>query len=1126
MNKKQNRLFRFGKKFMSLVLMSAVSATMFTGLGSIAFSTEVNAATKIDYGLADNIQDGTILHCFDWTYNDIKEELPNIAEAGFTSIQTSPAQVGAGEGVWWWLYQPLGFYVGTNALGTEEELQALIEEAHSYGIKVVVDIVANHLAGDHTNIQDDLKDSKYWHTYGKVTNWKDRTQVTQGEIGMPDLNSEDPHVQQVVANYVLELKELGVDGLRWDAAKHIALPSEGCDFWPAVIDDDMFNYGEILGNPGGDDSDYLMVEYSNYMTVTDGGYGSTLRNYLKSGYVPSAYGNWVTRGVSPDKLIYWGETHDTWSNDTEGEYSHDCSQNVIDRAYALAASRNEVTALYFSRPDKKVKAEIFAGVKGSTHFTEPEVAAVNHFHNAMIGQTDYYTTTDNVAAVCREQGAVIVMGDGSDSDVSVTNGGSTTAPGKYYDEITGNEWIVTSSTISGHVGDTGIAVIYSEEMTTGTISASQSTNTSFTDTLTVTLKSSKITNATYSTSEGASGSFSSGDTITLGASTTAGSKVTLTLTGTNSKNETVTKKYVYYKKDPNAAVTLYFDNSGYNWASVYAYVYAPSGTKTLENAEWPGVQMTYNSSTKLYELTLDSTLEYGKAIFVEKKGSSNRYPGANESGLSINGLSMLFSSGNSWTVYDPESGAGSVSASPDTGAGFTGTLKVTLNCSRVSSASYTTSEGASGKFTDGTTITVGSSTAAGSSVTVTLTGMGNDGEEVSETYVYKKRTSDQVTLYFDNSSYGWSKVNAYIYNSAGNNATWPGEAMTYNSATGLYEYDVDSEFVNGQVIFTEGKSSSNRYPLLSGDPGMDIGGKSMLFSAGYSWTEYTSEQEEFTNTSSLSAEKIALGDKLTINFASTGGEGTVRYAVYYKLSTDSAWTLKQNYKTNASLDFKPGSAAPYSFKIKAKDESGNVNTVTLTATVTANANTELTNKSKVSAATIAYGKSFKITCASSGSDSVNYAVYYKKAANSTWTLKQNYSTNTSLSLKPNSAAPYYVKVKAKDSSGNVATATFTVKVTASADTSFTNTSSVSAEKITKGESITVKASSTGGTGTVTYAVLYKKNSSSNWIAVQGYKDNTSVTITPAVATPYTICVKAKDADGNIARAYYSVTVSK
>lgn len=43
---------------------------------------------------------------------------------------------------------------------------------------------------------------------------------------MPDIATENPYVQQKVCNYVQELKSVGVDGLRWDAAKHIGVPSE------------------------------------------------------------------------------------------------------------------------------------------------------------------------------------------------------------------------------------------------------------------------------------------------------------------------------------------------------------------------------------------------------------------------------------------------------------------------------------------------------------------------------------------------------------------------------------------------------------------------------------------------------------------------------------------------------------------------------------------------------------------------------------------------------------------------------------------------------------------------------------------------------------------------------------
>ena len=153
----------FSKRAACLSITAALAISAFAGMGVL--STTANAKNdQEDYGLVENIQDGTILHCFDWKYSDITDSLPFIAKAGFSAVQTSPVQPAAGTGPWYWLYQPLSFTVAENGdLGTADELKTLCEVAEQYGIKVIVDVVANHLAGDHTNIQDDLKDDKYWH---------------------------------------------------------------------------------------------------------------------------------------------------------------------------------------------------------------------------------------------------------------------------------------------------------------------------------------------------------------------------------------------------------------------------------------------------------------------------------------------------------------------------------------------------------------------------------------------------------------------------------------------------------------------------------------------------------------------------------------------------------------------------------------------------------------------------------------------------------------------------------------------------------------------------------------------------------------------------------------------------
>ena len=59
-----------------------------------------------------------------------------------------------------------------------------------------------------------------------------------------------------------------------------------------------------------------------------------------------------------------------------------------------------------------------------------------------------------------------------------------------------------------------------------------------------------------------------------------------------------------------------------------------------------------------------------------------------------------------------------------------------------------------------------------------------------------------------------------------------------------------------------------------------------------------------------------------------------------------------------------------------------------------------------------------------------YAVFYKKAADTKWTTKQNFKANSTVVIQPTKATNYDICVKAKDSIGTVSKKYFTLKVTA------------------------------------------------------------------------------------------------
>ena len=512
------------------------------------FSMASNIFADNKYGLKDNIQDGVILHCFDWTLADIQEEIPNIAKAGFTAVQTSPVHERAGKGsVWYDVYRPYDFKIG-NGLGTEADLKALCAKAHEYGVKVIVDVVANHT--DHPNVAERLKDESLYHERFGVGSWNDRHQVTFGMIGMWDLDTNNPTVQAIIKQYIQDLKACGVDGVRWDAIKHIGLPSEGDSFMKNVVDQEMYNYGEILDGTGGNDNT-LFPEYQTYMSITDNGYGNGFANSFAGGSINESVGNFNQRNAKTEKLVYWGESHDTYANDGgESKYK---SQNVIDRAYAVVAGNNGATALYFSRPFQKAKNDIKFGDKGSVHFKDAEVAQVNHMHNVCAGEPNYYVKGNGVCAQVRKSGAIIVLGSGSDRDVTVANGagdGKWLKSGTYKDMVSGGAFTVNASTISGHVGESGIAVIYQSGpiVLTPEVIFDPADGTAFSDeTLTVTATPLNATSAWIQVNGGEKETFTAAKQFTVGADVAYGKNVTITWGATDKAGKTETGSVTYKK---------------------------------------------------------------------------------------------------------------------------------------------------------------------------------------------------------------------------------------------------------------------------------------------------------------------------------------------------------------------------------------------------------------------------------------------------------------------------------------------------------------------------------------------------------------------------------------------------
>ena len=468
------------KKQILRVFCMVLALVLVAGIGFTAVPAQATdpapSASELD------IQSGVTLHCWNWSFNEITANLDTIAALGYTAIQTSPIQAAKQatkeypSNDWWVFYQPASFSIdnsGNSALGTKADFQKMCKAAHEKGIKVIVDVVANHMGNATANdlaetiIPELRNDTACWHDYSKnTTNYSDRYNVTQYCMaGLPDLNTSNKKVQNFVLNFLKECIDAGADGFRFDGAKHIETPDDGncaSDFWPTVVNGavdyaktsrniDLYCYGEVLDAPGGT---LPVSAYTKYMSVTDNVWGSAVLRNVVGKKNAGSYTAYYQKTASADQLVIWAESHDDYAADSG--HTRDVAVEDVNKAWALVAAREGAMGLYLARPANMSQ---YLGAASITGWSYPEVAAVNKFHTTFAGAEEYVADENGIAYVERgNAGVVLVNCSGNEAEISVT--AHTMTDGTYTDAITGNTFTVSDGKISGKIGATGIAVVY------------------------------------------------------------------------------------------------------------------------------------------------------------------------------------------------------------------------------------------------------------------------------------------------------------------------------------------------------------------------------------------------------------------------------------------------------------------------------------------------------------------------------------------------------------------------------------------------------------------------------------------------------------------------------------------
>ena len=92
-------------------------------------------------------QPTAIFHAHDESYKDVTAYVCRIATQGYTHIQIAPPQKSNEGPEWWNRYQPVD-YLTIEGRGTAADLKALTAKAHSCGVKVIADVVFNHMSSN------------------------------------------------------------------------------------------------------------------------------------------------------------------------------------------------------------------------------------------------------------------------------------------------------------------------------------------------------------------------------------------------------------------------------------------------------------------------------------------------------------------------------------------------------------------------------------------------------------------------------------------------------------------------------------------------------------------------------------------------------------------------------------------------------------------------------------------------------------------------------------------------------------------------------------------------------------------------------------------------------------------
>lgn len=319
-----SRAPRFGRLTLAFIVTSLIAVVALIASFTVwfAYSEQTRPGGLVRQATAPRQETATTPHerafrdvglqMFQWPWTAIAEECrTSLGRMGIRRVLISPPHENLNIPTWTSSYAPVSYRLDSK-LGTRDELRNMVDTCHAHGVDIIADAVMNHMAPAMPPYRGVAGSTFHRYSYpgiyssadfhhctltpdGMLHSYVDRGQVQQCDaLGLPDLDTGSPHVQQVLHAYLQDLLSVGVDGFRIDAAKHISATDVAGIL--SVVPADKFVVQEVIL---GLNDPIHPREYFPTGRVFDFAFAGVVKDALQDGDLAGLFSAGSERGLLP-----------------------------------------------------------------------------------------------------------------------------------------------------------------------------------------------------------------------------------------------------------------------------------------------------------------------------------------------------------------------------------------------------------------------------------------------------------------------------------------------------------------------------------------------------------------------------------------------------------------------------------------------------------------------------------------------------------------------------------------------------------------------------------------------------------------------------------------------------------